>query len=277
MLPAGVALSAVLALVWFNFVQIPKIGRYLNERNFRELRTIGAQIKSKVDNLDQAIDNAIDSFDDSNDKDLFPNYVRLFAPEIDVLQFLRNGDTAPQLDSFVESQVLKSVNDPPRIMIERDEGRNFLYLGYRRNGHKVLAKVDIEKVIADSFPAESDFDALLLVGPKGRVISKGPAPAIDLARIDRLQTWSLAPAPGTTNGPSDSKAEGLKPEDQFESLRTSSTVKGVTLGDTAYQMYMQPVQLSLPSATGNNKDAPVPEEWALCGLLRSDHLRAASS
>src|SRR6185295_11086076 len=85
----GVALVAMVALVWFNAVRIPAQEQYLNERNLRLLRTISAQIKSKVDNFDQAIDNALDSLDTSSTTTpgSFGEYVRLFAPEVEILQF----------------------------------------------------------------------------------------------------------------------------------------------------------------------------------------------
>src|SRR6476661_6097926 len=88
-LPVAFALAATLWLAWFNFVQIPTTERYLNERNLRLLRTIGGQIKARVDNFDQAIDNALDSLNvDKLDTDAmahFGEYVRLFAPEIEIV------------------------------------------------------------------------------------------------------------------------------------------------------------------------------------------------
>src|SRR6185369_14565349 len=60
----------------------------------------------------------------------------------------------------------------------------------------------------------------------------------------------------------------------------------VTLGNAEYQMYVQPIQLSLNAGEGKNWPATagseptggdVPEEWALCGFVRADHFRAASS
>ena len=125
-LPVAFALAATVWLAWFNFVQIPTTERYLNERNLRLLRTIGGQIKARVDNFDQAIDNALDSLNvDKLDKGAmthFGEYVRLFAPEIEIVAFGPKDQTFTSGTSAVASQVLKAANDPPRIMLERDEG-----------------------------------------------------------------------------------------------------------------------------------------------------------
>src|SRR5262249_46941689 len=58
------------------------------------------------------------------------------------------------------------------------------------------------------------------------------------------------------------------------SLRTSTNVENVILGNAEYQLYVQPLQLSLATA---EKNAEGQEEWALCGLVRADHFRAAGS
>jgi hypothetical protein len=55
---------------------------------------MSAQITSKVDNFDGAIDNALDSLQtgDPTTRESFGAYVRIFAPEIEVLHFTGNGD-----------------------------------------------------------------------------------------------------------------------------------------------------------------------------------------
>ncbi len=276
-LPVAFALAATLWLAWFNFVQIPTTERYLNERNLRLLRTIGGQIKARVDNFDQAIDNALDSLNvdklDAGAMTHFGEYVRLFAPEIEIIAFGPKDRTSTSGTSAVASQVLKAANDPPRIMLERDEGRTFLYLGYKHGSWRAVARVDIEKVVAEYFPAGNDFDALLLVGSDGRTILQRSEAGIDIARIDRLK---LAPVGVAAGGAGDSKSPDAASDDRFASLRTTSTVRTVSVGGAAYQIYMQPIQLSLPSAKGKTEDVE-PEEWTLSGLVATDHLRAASS
>jgi hypothetical protein len=276
-LPLGFALAATLWLAWFNFVQIPTTERYLNERNLRLLRTIGGQIKARVDNFDQAIDNALDSLNvdklDTRAMKHFGDYVRLFAPEIEILAFGPKDRALTSGNSAVAKQVWNAANDPPRIMLERDEGRTFLYLGYKHGSWQAVARVDIEKVAAEYFPAGNDFDALLLVGSDGRTIVQRSEAGIDIARIDRLR---LAPLGIAAGGSGDAKGPVAAPDDKFESLRTTSTVRSASVGGAAYQIYMQPIQLSLPSAKGKIEDVQ-PEEWTLSGLVATDRLRAASS
>jgi hypothetical protein len=53
--------------------------------------------------------------------------------------------------------VFDRANDPPCIRVLRDEGRNYLYLGYKHKGTKVVARANLETVVADYLPVESDF------------------------------------------------------------------------------------------------------------------------
>jgi hypothetical protein len=299
-LPSCVALAAILALAWFNLVRIPAQEQYLNERNLRLLRTMSAQITSKVDNFDGAIDNALDSLQagDPTTRESFGAFVKIFAPEIEVLHFTRKGDR-PSDDSTVENLVFDRANDPPCIRVQRDEGQNYLYFGYKHKGAKVVARASLETVVADYLPAENEFDALLLVGRDGRVIFQPPSAGLELASVDRLTPDSSgAPAAAVQR----SSANRSDFANVFEEHRGSSTVTRVLIGDASYQLYIQPVQLSLPSATADAAvpDAPhrsagsdvrasatpldaahlsqldAPEAWALCGLVRADHFRAAS-
>jgi len=95
LIPVGVAVFSIAALAWYGFVYIPSQQRYLNERNIRLLRTLGAQIRSKVNNFDQAMDHAVESFsikgkpidpEKDQDRDELREYVKGFAPELDVLE-----------------------------------------------------------------------------------------------------------------------------------------------------------------------------------------------
>ena len=65
----------------------------------------------------------------------------------------------------------------------------------------------------------------------------------------------------------------------FASLRMSSNVADVTIGDAGYKLYVQPVQLSLRTLrtderTGQQVVSGDPEEWVLCGFVRVDRFRA---
>jgi hypothetical protein len=276
LVPVGVAAAFILALAWYGVYWIPAQQRYLNESNLRVLRTMSAQIKARVDNFDQAIDHAIDSFPASADSTQFQDYVRMFTPE---LQILDKPRPAPVDHQGVEHLVFRRAGDPPRVVARRDEGRMFLYLGYYHavdDDHKapvtVIGRSDIEKVAAPFLSAGNRFDAVLLVDRDGSVIAQKSPSGIELARVDSLV------APLTALQADDLKKKGLT---VFDSLRTSTQILDVKLGDAPYKLYLQPIQLSLnraeePAANGG-KDRDEPEEWALCGLFRTDHFRAESS
>ena len=87
--PIAVAAMSVAALVWFDKVWIPAQQQYLNERNLRSLKTVAAQIKAKVDNFELAIDHAIDSFPGLPGTNDLQKYVKLFSPELEVVDAAR--------------------------------------------------------------------------------------------------------------------------------------------------------------------------------------------
>jgi hypothetical protein len=257
LVPVGVAVAFILALAWYGFYWIPAQQRYLNESNLRVLRTMSAQIKARVDNFDQAIDHAIDSFPTSIEGTAFQDYVRAFAPDLEILN---KPKVAPVDHQGVEHLVFRRAGDPPRVVVRRDEGRNFLYLGYyHEDDHPVtvIARSDIENVAAPFLAAGNRFDAVLLVDRVGRVIAQKSQSGLGLARVDSLV------------------------ENDFERFRTASHIKDVQLGDAPFKLYLQPIQLSMNRAeelaAKEGKDRDEPEEWALCGLVRADHFRADSS
>ena len=258
-------------LFWFDRMWIPAQQQYLNERNLRSLRTISAQIKAKVDNFDQAIDHAIDSFPIAghNAHDL-GKYVRLFSPELEIVA---TDDRNPAW-----RKVRKG--DPPSVTIQRDEGRNYLYLGYLHQTTRdkepvsLVARGDMDRV-TESLLARNDFDAMLLVDINGATIAQQSSSGLELTNIGKVRD----------RGPIVQNDPGV-----FARIRGTTGMAVVTIGAADYLLYTQPVQLSLlHEDTGDldKKDAKegkgvksgqqAPEEWTLCGLVRLDRLRAASS
>jgi hypothetical protein len=250
LVPMGAAVASVLALTWYGMFWIPAQQQYLHESNLRLLRTMSAQIKARVDNFDQAIDHAIDSFPTKAvDREAFGKYVQAFAPELEILK--NPLETADRKGA--EYLVFKSAGDPPRVVVRRDEGKSFLYLGYKRSedDRKVIARGDIEKVAAPFLATRSQFDAVLLVNKDGRVITQKSPSGIVLAQVDSLVA-------------------------DFAKRRKASDIEDVHLGDAPFKLYLQPIQLSLNRADlSAARDEP--EEWTLCGLVRADHFRADSS
>ena len=297
--PLAVAAICAAALFWFDRIWIPAQQQYLNERNLRALRTISTQIKAKVDNFDQAIDHAIDSFPTHGGNAGFQQdlqkYVKLFSSELEIVTFDTQSPAAKV-----------TPGDPPNVTIQRDEGRNYLYLGYRhekahRTGQntpiELIARGDIDQATAPLL-TRTDFDALLLVDAKGATIAQQSSSGLELTSMIKVRDRGQSPGP---------------PNEQsvFDRLRGTTGVAVVTIGAADYMLYTQPVQLSLlheskkagsasesrkaptasegkkassasddkgaASASEDKNAAPAPEEWTLTGLVRLDRFRAASS
>jgi hypothetical protein len=257
--PLVVAAVSVAALVWFDKIWIPAQQQYLNERNLRVLRTISAQIKAKVDNFDQAIDHAIDSFPfEKGDVDLLQKYVRLLSRELEIVTDDPNNPAWKKV----------TPGDPPNVRIQRDEGRNYLYLGYRhekehrkgRSAVSLIARGDIDQVTARSL-TRKDFDALLLLDDHGATIAQQSSAGLELTSIAKLRDRGQSAA--------------SSPNGVFERLRGTTGLAVVTIGAADYMLYTQPLQLSLIDE--EKRATQTPEEWTLCGLVRLDRFRAASS
>ena len=276
-LPLGVAAFSAAALAWYGLVWVPAQQRYLNERNFRLLRTLSVQIKAKVDNFDLALDHTLESYDFARyTPEKLKQYVALFAPELEVLS---------QEDTDTREIVLNDAGDPPHVAVQRDEGRSYLYLGLRRpveegardKDFKIAAKADLEVALGSFLNPGEEFDALLLVDRNGQTILQRSPSGLELSRVDRL-TDAAASVGGTGTGAASAQST-------FKALWMSSNSANVEIGDAAYRLYVQPIPLSLirvdakrAAASAAAVTAPgEPEEWALCGLVRTDKFRAASA
>src|SRR6267143_6134430 len=279
LIPVGVAVFSIAALAWYGFVYIPSQQRYLNERNIRLLRTLGAQIRSKVNNFDQAMDHAVESFiingkpiapEKDQDRHELREYVKGFAPELDVLEKAEESEMLEKASASAGpdkgGKPFSLFDDPPRVKIVNDEGTHFLYLFYERAFRpdsiektvkiQLGVKADIESVVAEDLSTRSEFETLVLADGEGRVIAQSKS-GVRLVRLDRLTGAATTP---------NAAAKGL------ETLRATGNIADVTIGAADYKFYVQPVQLSLLK-----EDGKAPEEWALCGLVRMDDFRGASS
>lgn len=59
--PACISVLFLVAAGWYYSFWIPARHRYLDDRNFRVLRTLSEQIRLSVDNFDRMLDNAADA------------------------------------------------------------------------------------------------------------------------------------------------------------------------------------------------------------------------
>ena len=255
----AVAAVFVALVLWFDRVWIPSQQQYLNERNLRTLRTISAQVKARIDNFDQAIDHAIDSFrfEDQADRDPLNRYVKLYAKELEILEV--NPEAGGDL-------VVRPAN-PPHVRVQRDDGRSYLYVGYRhkiehQKNFELIARSDVDQVVAD-YLTRSDFDAILLAESSGAVIAQRSSSGLELASVARMCERGQPAASCTAQA------------NAFTRLKGTSDLATVTIGASDYVLYTQPVPLSM-THEGDKSDNSH-EEWTLCGFVRLDRFRAASS
>jgi hypothetical protein len=265
LVPLGVSILPVSVLIWYGLVHIPTQENYLNERNLRLLMTLAGNIKTKVDNFDSAIDHAVQSFGSTDSGSKLRKGVHLFASELDILTVSTVPPKAAA-DADTEAAMLATASDPPRIRIDRDEGRSYLYLGAKLQQRDqtvwVVARTDIGKVVAPFISSRNEFDAVLLVTRSGEVIAQQSPIGLGLARID-----GVLAARGDLRA-TDRNAAAT----EFASVRDFSNMMPLRIGGADYKLYMQPVPLSLLGDDGRR-----PDQWVVCGLVRADRFHAESA
>ena len=213
--PVGVAVLSIAALSWYGLVWIPAQQQYLTERNIRLMSTMSLQIQTKVNSFDLAIDNALESFqlkngDRAEEWKTFRRYVKLFAPELEI-QLPTESEQKLSDKKGIQEPVEPIYTDPPRVEIEFDEGKRFVFLFYSHNyeseGHidpelHISAKTDIGLVVSRYLSSRSEFDAVVLVDSQGQVIALHSLSGMMLSGVEQLT--AVAPA-------SPSNAQGKAP------------------------------------------------------------------
>ena len=254
--PLVVAAVCVVALVWFDKVWIPTRADNFNERDLRALRTISAQIKGRVDNFDLALDHAIDSFrvEGGNISAELRQAVLAGARDRDV----RSG---PGLGEGHAGRSAKRANPARRgaRSLSRLSARGGASDG--RRPVSLIARADIDDLAAP-YLTRNDFDALLVLDAHGATIAQRSPSGLELTSVEKVRDRAAGPPASTPAG-------------VFERMRGTTNLAVVTIGAADYMLYAQPIQLSL---THDEKDVRQgPEEWTICGLVRLDRFRAASS
>jgi hypothetical protein len=120
--PASVGLILLVAVGWYNFFWLPHTHRYLDDRNFRVLKTLSEQIRLGINNFDKMMDNAADS-GISNDK--LQDYLSHVAPQLE-----KPDDE--ETESIIGKGDSSNYGDPPKISVVADEGTHFLYMAFKR-------------------------------------------------------------------------------------------------------------------------------------------------
>jgi hypothetical protein len=90
-LPAIVLTVAAGALLWFNYVRKPAVEQYLHQANLRLLRTMGAQLNSRINGIEGNIDlalNAASAGRGLGQKQL-STFVRMYAADLMIDCFTR--------------------------------------------------------------------------------------------------------------------------------------------------------------------------------------------
>jgi hypothetical protein len=259
LIPAAVGLTLAIAAGWYYFGWLPSQQRYLDERNFRLLTTLSGQIGTAVNTFDKMMDNAWDArFDEEHLYQVVHSLERVKKEDID------------------PDEIRDQYHDPPRIMVRADEGTHYLYFAYkrgdRRQSKKYTLRTDLEKLILGFLPpsGRNPFDVILVAQSDGTVFFQKSAPGISLIKIDELTDQSQVTKSGQT------KQINLK------SLEQSSNLIQVTVANTPYRLYSEPLPLSLPPFTKKAKNAddavenPLENNWVLLGLVRADKFRAES-
>src|SRR5262252_6403985 len=148
-LPASIGLLLVVAGGWYSLVWLPTQHKYLDDRNFRLLKTLSEQIRSSIDTFDKMMDNASDSGVKNNR--MLKSYLQNVASQLRTLE--ADEETLFTKDDY---------GDPPKMAVRADEGTHFLYLAFSRGLTKYAVQTDLDKMIAKLLPPaeRSPFDVV---------------------------------------------------------------------------------------------------------------------
>ncbi len=192
-MPTGGALLAAQTLS-YNLFWLPSQRRYLDDRNFRVLKTLSEQIRLNINVFDKMMDNAADA---------------VITSGISLQAYLKN--VAPHLqqpkDSESYSIVGQDFGDPPRLAVSPDEGTHYLYLAFKpEKGPGYSIRTDLDRLIDKLLPParRSPFDAVVVAQADGTVItrsrnSESSLRASTILRM-RLERTPHRPAPLKTSG-----------------------------------------------------------------------------
>lgn len=271
--PASIGLILIVAVGWYNLFWLPSKHRYLDDRNFRVLRTLSEQIRLGINNFDKMMDNAADA---GICRGKLQEYLTNVAPQLE----------KPD-DEEAESIIGKDdYGDPPRVAVVADEGKHFLYLAFKRsvpatNGCaerkqvKYAVRTNLDRLISNVLPPQnrSPFNIVLVAREDGTIIFQKSLPGIEVAQVDMFEDES---AP--TEEKKLEEKETVKSGVEKRKLSESSRYSEITLAGARYRLYSQPLQLSFqPVDTGKKGDKKeAAEKWILCGLVRTDAFRSES-
>jgi hypothetical protein len=256
-IPAVIGLLLLIAIAFYNLSVLPGERAYLDERNFRALKTLSNQIFQSINTFDKMVDNATAAGLKSGSLQTY------FKNQSSHLEEFSYQDSKPIVGD--------DYGDPPKIAVATDEGTHFLYLAFKRKElPKFVIRTDLEKLIA-RISSRCPFDIVVLATADGTVIYQTTQPGIGVARIDALE-----------NASGDAKRGKADKVIALDSLSESSRLDRVSIAGATYRLYSQPLQLPFAQADPHMKNGresdnlSTSKPWILCGLVSDDRFRAES-
>ena len=247
LLPVGLGIGLAIVAGWFYLGWLPSQQKYLDERNFRLLTTLSEQISASMTNFDKMMDNAADSG----------------------LQVERIARSLQKVDEANVEDIDGEYHDPPRIMVRADEGSHFLYFAYGRRAKQSVLRTDLDKLIRNLLPPpdRNPFDAILVAQSDGAVVFQTAAPGVSVTQIGDLK-----------GQPKTTKSTPVEPVN-VKSFSEFSNLTEVTVANTLYRLYAEPLPLSLPpflSEQRGKEDANTglaKNNWIVLGMVRAEQFR----
>ena len=245
----------------YYFYWVPNRQRHLDDRGFRYLKTLSEQIRLTINTWDKMMDHAVEAGVSNRN---LPDYLKLTAPQL----------TVPE-DSEIRHAIGKGdtgYGDPPKIDIQVDEGKHFLYLAFAFDDDKDrrVLRTDLDSLVNSLLGPDtlSPFDLILVARGDGSVIFQKSLSGVEMSQLSELEDVS-----GAVN-PEDPKT---KKRISAKTLAQSSTLEEVKIAGARYRLYSQPVEIGfLPIHPAGNGENQADSTWVLCGLVRADRFRSES-
>jgi len=236
---------------------VPNRQRHLDDRGFRYLKTLSEQIRLTINTYDKMMDHAVQA---GVSNDALPDYLRLTAPQL----------TVPEKSEIKHAigEDKNSFGDPPKIDVQVDEGKHFLYLAFafEKDTDRRVLRTDLDALINGLLGPDtlSPFDVVLVARSDGSVIFQKSLSGVEMAKINNLEDAS-----GAAESKNQMKIDA-------ETLSQVSRLEEVRIAGARYRLYSQPLEIGFrpihPTAGGDRAEA----SWVLCGMVRADRFRSES-
>ncbi|HXA86609.1 MAG TPA: hypothetical protein VNZ47_16110 [Candidatus Dormibacteraeota bacterium] len=257
LLPMAAVLLLVGSFFFYYFLIISRQEAALDDRSFRSLAAVSAQLRDLVGNYAEVMQRAPKREDPAEDEK-FRAFVAEQVPDLKV------EDKCP-------------VTGPSIRPIVRDDGDALQFVVGRD-----CAYVRLETALAPLLSGTSRqmFDEMLLTNSKGRVLYQTQTADVlanDLSSFLQAAQGGSQPksAPPKSDSAPDNKTAAAEKDTPyaaaFLSASQSSNLVTISVAGTLYRAYLVPV----PLATSDPGQTPEKTVLVLCGLIRQDKFRSA--